>query len=306
MLVGPIGHGKAAARRNRGAAISLRRQTQFTRGPMQPSPAVQLLIIDPQNDFMDIAGAALPVPGATADMARLAGLIDRVQARIAGIAVTLDSHHSVGIERPAMWQSADGGPVQPFTLIAAADVRAGTYRPRQAVALPRVLAYLDALEAGGRYQLMVWPVHCETGTWGHNVEDNVRRAYNRWEAATLQPVRKVFKGMNAWTESYSALQAEVPDPQDPGTVLNTGLVAALDAADQILVAGQASSHCVRATTENLADHLPSGRVDKIVLLADCMSPVTGFEAQAAEFLATMRARGATVTTSTDYAQQVAR
>ena len=31
-----------------------------------------LLIIDPQNDFLDIEGAALPVPGANADMHRLA------------------------------------------------------------------------------------------------------------------------------------------------------------------------------------------------------------------------------------------
>ena len=37
---------------------------------------LQLLVIDPQNDFMDIAGAALPVPGASADMGRLADLVD--------------------------------------------------------------------------------------------------------------------------------------------------------------------------------------------------------------------------------------
>ncbi|HSV60000.1 MAG TPA: isochorismatase family protein [Variovorax sp.] len=261
---------------------------------------VQLLIIDPQNDFMDIPGAALPVQGALADMARLATVIDGAAERIAGITVTLDSHHSVGIERPAMWQRADGAPVAPFTQISADQVRAGEYRPRRSQDLERVLAYLDALEAGGRYQLMVWPVHCEAGTWGHNVEQGLRLAYNRWEARTLQPVRKIFKGMNAWTENYSALQAEVPDPQDPDTQLNTALIAALDAGGQIVVAGEASSHCVRATCEHLADHLPSGRVDKLVLLADCMSPVGGFEAQAQAFLAAMRARGATVTTSADY------
>jgi hypothetical protein len=61
-----------------------------------------------------------------------------------------------------------------------------------------VRPYLDALEAGGRYGLMVWPVHCEIGTWGHNVQSAVREAYGRWEVATLRPVRKVFKGMNAW------------------------------------------------------------------------------------------------------------
>lgn len=264
------------------------------------SENLQLLVIDPQNDFMDIPGAALPVAGAAADMARLARFIESAGDAISGITVTLDSHHSVGIERPAMWKKADGSDVVPFTQISAADVRAGTYLPRQADALPRVLAYLDALEARGRYTLMVWPVHCEIGSWGHNVEETVRRAYNAWERATLRPVRKVFKGMNAWTENYSALQAEVPDPQDPETQLNRGLVAALDAGDRIVIAGEASSHCVRATTEHLADHLPSGKMGKLVLLSDCMSPVTGFEKQAEEFLATMRRRGATVTTSAEW------
>ncbi|SCK27225.1 Nicotinamidase-related amidase [Variovorax sp. HW608] len=262
----------------------------------------QLLIIDPQNDFMDIAGAALPVKGAAADMARLAGLIDQASPWIAQITVTLDSHHSIGIERPALWRQADGGPVAPFTQISAADVRAGKYAPRDPQALARVLSYLDALEAGGRYALMVWPVHCEIGTWGHNVEDEVRAAYNRWESATLRPVRKVFKGMNAWTENYSALQAEVPDPQDPDTQLNRELIRQLDEAERIVVAGEASSHCVRATVEHLAEHLPSGHLGKLVLLSDCMSPVPGFEKQAETFLGAMRMRGATVCTSREYMQ----
>ena len=265
---------------------------------------MHLLIVDPQNDFMDLPQAALPVAGAVADMQRLARFIAATQARIEAITVTLDSHHSVGIERPAMWRGADGAEVAPFTQIAAADVRAGTWLPRRPQDLPRVLAYLDALEAGGRYRLMVWPVHCEIGTWGHNVQEDVRRAYNAWERATLQQVRKVFKGMNAWTENYSALQAEVPDPQDPDTRLNARLLEALDRSDTIVVAGEAGSHCVRATTEHLADHLPSRRVDKIVLLADCMSPVAGFEREQQAFLAQMQARGARVRTSEAFAREV--
>ncbi|MBN9408099.1 MAG: isochorismatase family protein [Burkholderiales bacterium] len=261
------------------------------------SITTHLLIIDPQNDFMDVERAALPVAGATADMARLAAYIDAACGQLADITVTLDSHHSVGIERPALWRTGDGGDVPPFTPVTAADVRSGRYAPRDDSALPRVLAYLEALEAGGRYTLMVWPAHCEIGTWGHNIERGVRDACARWETAALRPTRKVFKGMNPWTENYSALQAEVPDPADPATQLNTALIAALDAADRIVIAGEASSHCVRATCEHLADHLPSGRVDKIVLLRDCMSAVGGFEGPASDFLARMQARGARVTTA---------
>lgn len=267
-------------------------------------PNIQLLIIDPQNDFMDIAGAALPVSGARQDMARLAGLIDHLGAQIDGITVTLDSHHSIGVERPGFWRAGSGGPVQPFTQIGAEDVRAGTFVPAAEKDLQRVLAYLDTLEAGCRYRLMVWPVHCELGSWGHNVVDSVRWAYNRWEASTLRPVHKVLKGMNAYTENYSALQAEVPDATDPATQMNHGLVSRLEQGDDIVIAGEASSHCVRATTEHLAEQLPSGSMGKLVLLSDCMSPVTGFEAQGKAFLLEMAARGARVLTAQQYIESL--
>ena len=82
--------------------------------------SLRLLVIDPQNDFMDIDGAALPVPGAGADMGRLAGFIDTLQAQIDDIVVTLDSHPGVGIERTTFWSTGSGGPVAAFTPITAA------------------------------------------------------------------------------------------------------------------------------------------------------------------------------------------
>jgi len=265
-------------------------------------PRTQLLIIDPQNDFCDLppvpAGApALPVAGAAADMQRLAGFIDAAADRLAAITVTLDSHHRLDIAHPTFWQARDGGSVGPFTPITATQVRAGDFRPREAAALPRTLDYLDTLEANGRYTLMVWPVHCEIGSWGHNVHGAVRAAYNRWEERRQAVVQKVTKGENPWTEHYSALQAEVPDEHDAHTRLNRELLDALDRSDLLLIAGEASSHCVKASTEHIVEHLPGGRLERLVLLTDCMSPVPGFEAQAAAFIEAMRARGVRTATS---------
>lgn len=276
-----------------------------------------LLLIDPQNDFCDLPATAsgtpaLPVAGADADMRRVADLIERGGAGLDDIVITLDSHHRVDIAHPTFWRTGDGGAVAPFTAITAAQVRAGVFVPAAAVqgregggpadatVLPRVLAYLDALEAQGRYSLMVWPVHCEIGSWGHNVHSAVRTAYNQWEDRRLRQVLKVTKGDNPWTEHYSALQAEVPDADDAATWLNRSLLARLDVFDTIWIAGEASSHCVKATVEHLADHLPSllpsGHLEKLVLLTDGMSPVGGFEAQAADFIARMRQRGARTAT----------
>jgi nicotinamidase-related amidase len=266
---------------------------------------VQLLIIDPQNDFCDVPAAwwpvdplsgaavapALPVPGAHADMQRTAALIRAAGAALDDITITLDSHHRIDIAHPTFWRRQEGAAVAPFTPITAAQVRAGEFQPRAPAALPRALAYLDELESRGRYTLMVWPVHCEIGTWGHGVHAAVRAAYNEWEQARLRGVRKVTKGESPWTEHYSANQAEVPDPGDAHTQMNTALLADLDRAGLLLIAGEAGSHCVRATTEHIVANLPGGRPERIVLLTDCMSPVAGFETQQAAFLDEMRARG---------------
>ncbi|MFG6486131.1 cysteine hydrolase [Roseateles sp. BYS78W] len=273
-----------------------------------------LLLIDPQNDFCDLPPdwlprspvtgepirPALPVTGAHADLQRAAGLVQRLGGKLDAITVTLDSHHRIDIAHPGFWlEAATGSAPGPFTPITAAQVRAGAYAPRDAAQLDRVLAYLDALESTGRYTLMVWPVHCQMGSWGHGVHAGLQAALDAWADAAGRSVEVVTKGENPWTEHYSALQAEVPDPADEGTALNRALLAELDRFDRVLIAGEAGSHCVRATVEHLAAHLPSKQLNKLVLLTDCISPVAGFEAQQAEFLAAMQARGLQLMRSTD-------
>ncbi|WP_198117720.1 cysteine hydrolase [Massilia rhizosphaerae] len=273
---------------------------------------LHLLIIDPQNDFCDLppshrpvqadgslAAPALPVSGAHADMLRVAELIDTGRQGVTGISVTLDSHHRLDVAHPTFWTGAGGDAVSPFTEITAADVRAGRFLPRDAASLPRALAYLDALEAAGRYRLMVWPVHCEIGTWGHNVHADVRAAYNRWEDAALGIVGKVVKGTNPWTEHYSAVMAEVPDADDPATQLNRGFIDLLRQADRVYITGEAGSHCVKATTEHIVDQFGPADARKLVLVTDCMSPVAGFAPQYDAFVRDMLARGVQTATAAD-------
>ena len=281
--------------------------------------SIHLLIVDPQNDFCDLpesyrptdpltgltVAPALPIAGAHADMQRLARFIDATAHTLSSITVTLDSHHRLDIAHPTFWRAGNGDAVAPFTPITAAQLRAGEFVPRHDDDLPRTLNYLDELEARGRYTLMAWPVHCEIGTWGHNVHPDVRAAYGRWEEDRQFIVRKVPKGANPWTEHYSALMAEVPDADDPRSQLNRGLLDSLDRADLILIAGEAGSHCVKATVEHLAEHLPGGNLSRIVLLTDCMSPVAGFANAQSSFLQRMRDLGVQERTSTDMARALA-
>ncbi|KAF1045483.1 MAG: hypothetical protein GAK35_01354 [Herbaspirillum frisingense] len=274
---------------------------------------LHLLVIDPQNDFCDLPAAylpadpisgapqqpALPVAGAHADMQRVARLIDEGGRGLSAISITIDSHHRLDIAHPTFWRAGDGGAVAPFTQIEAAEVRAGRYLPRDPQALPRALAYLDALEAAGRYRLMVWPVHCEIGSWGGAVHADVRAAYNRWEEATLGIVAKLAKGSNPWTEHYSAVMAEVPDAADPDTQLNSDFINGLARADGVYITGEAGSHCVRATTEHIVENLDAAGRARLVLVTDCMSPVAGFDAQYRDFLDAMAGAGVRLASSAE-------
>ncbi|MEP6970695.1 MAG: cysteine hydrolase, partial [Betaproteobacteria bacterium] len=259
---------------------------------------IRLLVIDPQNDFMDVEGAALPVPGAAADMARLAGFIDAVAPHIAEIVLTLDSHASVGIERTSFWLDASGAPVAPFTSITAQQLAVGAYRPRHMRHVDEALAYLKALEAGGERMLVVWPVHCVLGTWGHNIAPVLAQRIAAWEMASGQTCDKVLKGLNPMTEQYSAFRADVPRADDPRTQRNLALLSRLASGDDLLVvAGEALSHCVAASGEDMLAGMDAARLRNTVFLSDCMSPVAGFEAAASAFVQQLRDHGVQVRTT---------
>lgn len=280
--------------------------------------SMHLLVIDPQNDFCDLPadywfvdpltgmsrGPALPVLGAHADMQRLASVLEACGGALTGITVTLDSHHCIDIGHPAFWMTGEGEPVAPFTQISAVDVKSGRFLPRPAGAAARVAAYLEALETSGRYTHMVWPQHCEIGSWGHNIHADLAQALSHWEMLRATPACMVFKGMNPWTEHYSAVKAEVPDLADSSTQSNPDLFRRMQEAERIFIAGEASSHCVKATCEHLFEGLPAERLHRFTLLEDCMSPVSGFEPQAAVFIAEMRARGVQVNGSAQMAAEL--
>lgn len=263
----------------------------------------KVLIIDPQNDFCDIAGAALPVTGAVDDLGRLEHFLRTANSRLDDLIVTLDSHPTVAIERPTFWRRGDAGDVSPFTQVTEPQVRAGEFLPRDPQLLEEVIAYLHALEAGKRYTLMIWPIHCVVGTWGHNIYPPLASEIARWEIVHQRGALKVLKGMNPMTEQYSAVKAEVTRADDPRTQANRDLISrALPGEGLLFVAGEAASHCVYATLMHLFEEMPEAQRQRVVLLRDCMSPVAGFETHAARFFDEATALGARVLTHTEALQ----
>jgi len=276
------------------------------------STKVHLVIIDPQNDFMDSPNSALPVAGANADMDRLAEFIKTNGRKLEDIHVTLDSHQEIDIAHPAWWRKADGSMVSPFTLIKADDIEAGIYTPRDQRQYKRSLEYARQLEKNGKYMLFIWPAHCRIGTWGHGVQPNLMNALTEWCVSEHAMVDFVTKGTNPFTEHYGGLQAEVPDATDSSTQLNTKLLSILQQADVILIAGEALSHCVKETINQIADNIGDEHIKKIQILTDATSPVAAakdaqgnllspdFPAIAQEWLRDIQKRGVQLTTTTTF------
>lgn len=247
-----------------------------------------LLVIDPQEDFCNPHSGALFVAGADADISRIADLL---HLPFAAVHVTLDTHHLLDIAHPLWWRDASGTPPAPFTVI---DDLAHWHTANPAHQA-RSEAYVAALQRHGRYPLCIWPPHCLIGSAGHAVATELFSALCTWEARTQQSVNFVRKGENPFTEHYSAIAADVPDPTDPATLPNQALLTALSGADEILVCGEAGSHCVANTVRDLVSHGISAH--KLTLLTDCFSPVPGFEPFQEAFLSELAAAGATLTTT---------
>ncbi|MFW9871800.1 MAG: hypothetical protein ACFFG0_01775 [Candidatus Thorarchaeota archaeon] len=260
---------------------------------------LEFLIIDPQNDFCDPKGS-LFVPGADEDMNRLADLIIRISPKIDDLHVTLDTHHYVDIAHPVFWVNSEGKHPDPIdTIIEVSDIENGTWKTTNPQFQQRAHDYVVNLAKNGRYPLCIWPPHTLIGSWGHNVYPKLYQALLEWEK-TFSMVDYVTKGSNFWTEHYSAVQADVPDSNDPDTMLNTRLIDTLERADMIVLAGEARSHCLANTVKDIADNFGEENIKKMILLTDATSDVPTFENLGESFLNDMVKRGMKTSTTIDF------
>jgi nicotinamidase-related amidase len=257
---------------------------------------IDLLVIDPQIDFCDPKGA-LYVNGAEKDMDRLASFIDREGSKINEIHVTLDSHHYLDVAHPIFWRNSQGEHPNIFTIISYDDVKNGVWMPTIAQFTKDMLNYVKALQDGGRYPLCIWPPHCLIGSPGHAVYPSLFASLIKWENRP-RVIDYVTKGSNILTENYSIVKAEVPDPSDPTTQINARLVNTLQQSDLVIICGEAGSHCVANSVKDIASaFLDDSYIQKLVLLTDCISPVTGFENLQEDFIKEMTKRGLQLATT---------
>jgi nicotinamidase-related amidase len=283
-----------------------------------------LLLVDVQNTFclpgFELFVAGRSGTGAVDDNRRLCRFIYRNLGAITEIRATLDTHAAFQIFHPAFWVDAAGEHPEPLTAIRVEDVESGRWRVNP-LAAPNLdydaRAELDAyarhyvrrLAAAGKYDLMIWPYHAILGGASHALVSAVHEAMFFHTIARSSQSRYEVKGNRPLTEHYSALRPEVTHDHRgvPIAGENPGFVETLLGYDRVAIAGQAKSHCLAWTIEDLLGGIRERDPElarKVYLLEDCTSPVVipgavDFTAPADEAFARFAAAGMHVVRSTD-------
>jgi nicotinamidase-related amidase len=255
---------------------------------------VHLLLIDVQQDFCFPEGtlyvAGRSGTGAIDDARRIAELIYANLGAITEITTTMDTHLAYQIFFPSFWLDRSGAPPAAHRAVTADQIAAGELRPNPAIArwlcggnyswlCKQVLHYARELERAGKYQLYLWPPHCLLGSDGHALAGVIHEARLFHSFARTAQSTVEVKGGNPLTENYSVLRPEVLSRFDGAALAqrNTSFVQTLLAADAVIIAGQAASHCVKSTIDDLLGEIAAHDrrlAGKVYLVTDCMSAVT--------------------------------
>jgi nicotinamidase-related amidase len=254
-----------------------------------------LVAVDVQNTFC-IPGFELFVSGrsgtaAVDDNRRLCEFLYRNLDAITQIVPTLDTHQAMQVFHAVWLVDASGRHPEPYTLISAEDVTSGRWRVDPAVgealgldfdyARRHLAHYTRSLEESGKYRLTIWPYHAMLGGIGHALVSAVEEAIFFHTIARRSQPDFQPKGRSPLTEHYSVLGPEVtrgPDGEPLGE-RNSALLEKLFTFDAVVIAGQAKSHCVAWTIDDLLSSpfrepgLARGLAEKVYLLEDCTSSV---------------------------------
>jgi nicotinamidase-related amidase len=253
-----------------------------------------LLIIDAQNTFclpeFELFVGGRSGSGAVDDNLRLCEFIYRNLNAITTIAPTMDTHTAMQIFHPIFWINEAGEhPLPAATSITLEDVQQGIWKVNPAVAhsiangnysalQKHALHYVQKLSDEGKYPLTIWPYHSMLGGIGHALVSAVEEAIFFHSIARTSQALFEIKGGNPLTENYSVLRPEVLDGPDGTSIAqkNASFIDKLLGFDAIIIAGQAKSHCVAWTIDDLlTEILARDRklAKKVYLLEDCTSPV---------------------------------
>jgi nicotinamidase-related amidase len=276
----------------RAQAASQWAQQQGITPAAQDEFKIGLFAVDLQNTFclpdFELFVAGRSGTGAVDDNRRLVEFIYRNLGSITGITVTMDTHQAIQIFHAIFLVNDRGEHPAPLTLITLDDLQEGRWKFNPAVApslgiTPQygqryLLHYARQLADRQKYDLTIWPYHSMFGGIGHALVASVEEAFFFHTIARQSQVDFIIKGRNPLSEHYSAIGPEVLQGPDGEQIdrKSQAFIDKLENLDAVVVAGQAKSHCVAWTLDDLLADIRArdrGLASKVYLLEDCSSPV---------------------------------
>ena len=253
---------------------------------------IALLVVDMQNTFC-VPGYELFVSGRSGmggveDNRRLTEFIYHNLHALTHLILTLDTHYAMQIFHPVFLVNEAGEHPAPLTLISHEDILKGNWKVNPAIALglgidpqygqEHLLYYTRQLRSSHKYDLTIWPYHAMLGGIGHALVSVVEEAVFFHTISRYTQPEYTIKGQSPITESYSAIGPEVlTDARGaPIAEKKRRFLDVLVEFDALVIAGEAKSHCVAWTVEDLLSQIQSvdpGLAKKVYLLEDCTSAV---------------------------------
>jgi len=269
---------------------------------------VALLLVDVQNTFclpdFELFAAGRSGKGAVEDNQRLSRWIYANLGAITDITATMDTHAAMQIFHSVFLMDENGNPPDPMTILTPDDLESGRWKLNPEVAAnlgaggiplndgrPDLNEYADpeklfehlkyytrTLSEKETFDHIIWPYHAMLGGIGHALASIIEEACFFHAAARQSQTRFELKGANPLTEHYSALSAEVRKDSAGRSIAasNPALLDRLLDADALFIAGQAKSHCVAWTIEDLLREIQARDprlTQRVYLLEDAASAV---------------------------------
>jgi len=252
-----------------------------------------LLLIDNQNTFclpeFELFAAGRSGRGAVKDSTRLCKFIYCNLQRITKIVASMDTHRAAQIFHPVFLIDENGNYPGPFTPITPEDIDNGKWDINPAIidqlpfdnaseAKKYLKHYVHQLSDNSKYDYMIWPYHAMLGGIGHALVSSIEEALFFHNMVRQSQTHFELKGARALTENYSIVSPEVTTDHAGKEIAskNNAFIDIILNYDRIIIAGQAKSHCVAWTIDDILEELEkrdAKLAGKIYLLEDCTSPV---------------------------------
>lgn len=264
------------------------------------APCIGVVCIDCQDTFGHRTGSMYCSGGIGGEAAMRNGgyMISHNIEKINRLMLSGDDHPYFQIGCITWFENMNHDHPKDFSIISVKDFEEGVWRCTLPQYQDWTLYYLREIESKGKKHL-VCPVHATKNSPSAAFVEPIQFAKQQWEAYHRKEAMIIRKGICPRVEQYSAVRAEVVDPNDSTTSTNELFLHELSQCHKIAWMGLARNFCLGFSLLDVLDLNPK-LIERCTLIADATADVKGYEAQGDTLIKKLRDHGMTISTSQDW------